>query len=526
LKEVRKVEHIKKKGENMGAEKKSIQPLIEINKDTNKAELTNKAYAILFENDLLLASDDHFETNLDRAIQYYKDNKFNNSLFKAEREKALLLGKPNKEENTDAVKPQSSWLQEGTYIPVVGAVKVDVPGLNAHSGIINEARLFSLRLKRLAVAIDKCVKTSYTQAIQTQTLVPFAFIGWAWYLPRLTYLIANGLTHTHKKEFFDKNKYKLANDLTWFITGLTTCGITLNWWSKTFSILSIGGASAASTLTASLYLFDVINITLKCNRDINRLTQIKNHLEARHTTEQTSERINQRISLLKQKRRFHVGVATALLVGMTLPLIPVWSVGFAAVGTSIVIGACLTKFYYDRVIQPRTAVSISNEPLKLLLHQLIRHIEKELARMPDTGIYKNKRSQYQQCQTDLRTKVPLEGELIDNDISKVFDTLSKLVHASKIQTGKHKKTTSHTKLEALLAPYKQIDWSKQNNRLKPLLESTLSLNLAEAFKHACAGTYTDEAKSEKNDTQSVSTLYHSDDDSDDDGIIRGTNSFH
>ena len=78
----------------MGAEKKSIQPLIEINKDTDKAELTNKAYAILFENDLLLASDDHFETNLDRAIQYYKDNKFNNSLFKAEREKALLLRKP------------------------------------------------------------------------------------------------------------------------------------------------------------------------------------------------------------------------------------------------------------------------------------------------------------------------------------------------------------------------------------------------------------------------------------------------
>ena len=490
--------------------------------------LTDKAYAILFENDLLLASDPNYEANLNKAINYYSEHNFNNSLFKAEREQALLLGKPApniEEENTDTVRAQLSWLQEGTYIPVAGAVKIKVPGLNAHSGIINEARLFALRLKRLAVAIDKCVKTSYTQAIQTQTLAPFAFVGWAWYLPRLTYLVANGLTHTHKKEFFDKNKYKLANDLTWFATGLTTCGITLNWWSKTFSMLSIGGASAASTLTASLYLFDVINITLKCNRDINRLTQIKNHLEASHqpfnndNSEQIlSKRINQRISMLNQKRRFHVGVATALLVGMTLPLVPVWSIGFAAVGTSIVIGACLTKFYYDRVIQPQTAISISNEPLKLLLHQLIRHIEKELARMPEKkDEYKEKRQGYSKCMEEFRGISQSNNDYNEYELHTIFNGLSRLVKASKLQTGKHKKTTSHEKLHALLTPYHKIDWS--NHTVNNIFSK--EIDIEDDFTKACAGEYT--LKDTSKIAPSLSTV--PDSDVDDDGI-RDTNSIH
>lgn len=153
----------------------------------------------------------------------------------------------------------------------------------------NWPRLQIVRVKRVLDALVPILKNlpNFVSTIQFIDMVAnpiFAYLAWAFYLPRLSLnifiFLKNVLPHPwmcsrrqqlgfylrFKSEFLDK-WFELGNDSVWFAVGLINCFVL------------VGSLSPwAIYLTVSLYAFDVILAAIRAYVELNALYNLKNQL--------------------------------------------------------------------------------------------------------------------------------------------------------------------------------------------------------------------------------------------------------
>ncbi|MCF6807544.1 hypothetical protein L3V79_03965 [Thiotrichales bacterium 19S9-12] len=302
----------------------------------------------------------------------------------------------------------------------------------------NFERLLFLRFKRLSDAIAEALESDALKDTVDKINPGLSVLGVAWYLPRffrhsflLMKHLLNGNTHYAKKYAF-----LLRNDTAWIVTGVLTAGPSTGWYLN--GLTAIFGPGAFY-LTVALYLFDMANQAWDAHCTIDKLNQTLDHLDCNiKQTEQaiknlqidqqnqkkiienlkqtktnapnkaeiidnnirsiedkskkTQDTISEKQTLLSElketkskiegRKRYEeynqlvkIGVTVGLFAGMLT------SVFMPILGASIVLATCAAKAYAEKYYLPKQEVRFCHDPLELLHHRLMGHVEQQITRL-------------------------------------------------------------------------------------------------------------------------------------------------
>ena len=423
--------------------------------------MSNKKAAKLHEHGVFVASDTDYKDNLDEAIEYYKEEQFKNTLIAAKLEKKLTT------QNTPDTTPVNH-----THVPDNTPVSPTPIKANiAHwAGPLNFARLFLLRIQREVNAVAEMNNAAAVTNAIKYTSKPLAVVAWAYYIPRLFYTVLSASVHRNEEgdsnvgNYLWKNKFNLSNDIAWFATGLTTCGITMNWWS--IPLLGPHGIY----LTVGLYAFDVINVASRCQSEIKALSRIARN----ERNLATKKKINAKISYLRAKRNMNTGIALGLLTGMAISVCP----PIAVVGASVVVATCLISLFYKDRYLSKKEIHTSTNAAALLHHKLLVHVDKQIKRMQRkkntklSNSTKEKIEKYKEIKESLLT-----WKQTGTDTS--YEQLNEIIVELKAYSGINRKKSSYlystpttkTELNKLLAPFKRYAWKGSSQSLKKTFTS-------------------------------------------------------
>jgi len=407
------------------------------------AQFNDAQAAKLHEHGVFVASDRLYQNNLVAAIQYYEQEKFNNTLHAAQLE-------------------QNRTTTNGTTLESPTPIKTHI---GHWSGPLNFARLFLLRIQREVNAVAKMTNTTAVTSAIKGTSKPLAVIAWAYYIPRLFYTLLNASSH-HNKEgnanagaYLWKNRFNISNDMAWLGTGLTTCGITMNWWS--LPLLGPHGMY----LTVGLYAFDVINTAARCQSEINSLQQLAN---TRGIHQNTKDKITAKIDYLKAKRNANTLVALGLLTGMAVSLCP----PIAVVGASIVVATCLISFFCKDRYLSKKEINTSTNAVALLHHKLVLHVAKQIDRMKKKKPTENRRKKIERYQA-IKKKLdtwqwkPNSEQTAYSELNTILQDLKKSSSTDvAAQTFFASKPKTETELNNVLAPFKDHHWKHNKSVAK------------------------------------------------------------
>jgi hypothetical protein len=440
-------------------------------------------YAILFEHGLLHISDQgklKYSVCLTQAINYYHEHAFWNSREVAKNE-YQILGLDLNELNI-LKQREYDTKTKSRVSPLLQRLSTD----------LNFWRLILVRLKREIKSIETVLKlktsnidsplVNAVNPILKASNVPFSYISWMWYAPRLFYNLGNLAKHNKNSagKYFDKKQFEIYNDAVWLSTGLTTCGISMKWWLTGTQALGPGGLY----LTVALYLFDAINIYLKCNHEIVKLkkTQTKfNEATSIH------KRIAGRINYLEHKKKVQVATASGLFIGMGIACagtvlahlpsailatsIMAASGPLLLAGASVVLLACAYSWYNTHRVLPVSEINKATNPAVMLHHKLTVYLKQNIKKYDNnaSGNINNKHEMFKSNLDkldDLKEKIESTPDDASDDASKELIQIAKEIekYAAQHRTTKNNffPPKSSKQLDTILWAFKKSSWWKTN----------------------------------------------------------------
>ncbi len=336
---------------------------------------------------------------------------------------------------------------------------------------VNFARLFYLRVQRLVTAIPSLLQSSQGYLHIMKPI--FSYIAWAFYVPRLVRFFVGTVEHLYKGGFkstihyLRRNKHSILNDVVWCATGAINCAGLL------------GGYGII--LTAGLYLFDAVNIAFKHYNQIAKLEKLKTKIKKGKDVNKSLliKRIDRKLTILKYNARRQVGVATSLLLGMSLAAVAAIAVcpPLAIVSASIVVTTCLYHLFnrrcvakkekmnkkidrIDRLISYDEKIKQLNEDLKQYLEEQINRFNKKLKENSlsnaQANHYKNKKKDFNKALQKLTDGTNLSSEKLYQIIEAAKKTVERPSYFFKFDSHSLKE------LKKILEPYRLAKVVKRN----------------------------------------------------------------
>ncbi|MCF6768056.1 hypothetical protein L3V86_06755 [Thiotrichales bacterium 19S11-10] len=371
----------------------------------------------------------------------------------------------------------------------------------------NFERLLFLRFKRLSDAIAEALESDALKDTVDKINPGLSVLGVAWYLPRffrhsflLMKHLLNGNTHYAKKYAF-----LLRNDTAWIVTGVLTAGPSTGWYLN--GLTAIFGPGAFY-LTVALYLFDMANQAWDAHCTIDKLNQTLSHLDcnikqtekeiknlqidqenqkkiSNHVnsvdndiraindkSKKTQDTISKKQTLLSElketkskiegRKRYEeynqlvkIGVTVGLFAGMLT------SVFMPVLGASIVLATCAAKVYAEKYYLPKQEVRFCHDPLELLHHRLMGHVEQQIAKLDIKKAELKGYAYLKNTEYKLNAYENVYKELKDwqnsRDEIKLLAILDEIQNASKMTRDQKTKPDSYKALKEILKAF-DVEW--------------------------------------------------------------------
>ena len=334
---------------------------------------------------------------LSEAKKYNQDRNFSHSLalIQGKEAKRLLLN--------EIIEIPQQQLNIGSR-PCHGRSSKMVPHMDFIYGDLNGWRLDLSRLNKAIMSSLIAAKSAGVDQINKKVGSVSGVVGWAFYLPRMLYLLTATVGHAIKAKkgekfrnasaYVAKNKFKIINDTTWITAGLVNC----------FALASLPVVGAF--VTAGLYLVDTFMTYRKCQSEIDDLRKIvvKLNLEEEGLNECFSkgksslssanidddiERISRIVDKIKEleylkRYKLKLGLSMSMMmVGGAIAVLCSNPITIAVVA-SVVTLTCVFNYFYKKNVIPVKVIKAAKNKQALLKESLEDFLGNEILRMQNS----------------------------------------------------------------------------------------------------------------------------------------------